>query len=218
MLNRRDALLGLIPLAAQPACSQPGLGHGSSGDKPSAGDEHRWSTKFAGLKGGELFVDAFGEKDAVMIYNERGHRFYTSATLSRRNASFYTYGAEFGVPITLRATWRTGQGIRATKDGNGYEGGVIAGDFTALVAERIPNQLLNDLRKNGGGFRLKLRLHDDGLLVGWDIRRGLSFFMTGGDFKEARIVYDGYGNDTKSRLEPGWYVHPRTGQKIETDF
>jgi hypothetical protein len=114
------------------------------------------------------------------------------------------------VPITLRVVWRIGQ-TRSTPDGNDYEGGTIAGDFTALVAERIPDELLRELRKNGGGFRLKLRVHDDGLLVGWDIRRESDFVMAGGDFREARI-FNG------QVLRKGWYIHPKTGQKIETDF
>jgi hypothetical protein len=212
-LSRRRCLVGLLAGASQTACSQ----EVPTNAAPAVRDAAYWKRKFGDLKGGELFVDAFGRKNAVMIYREDGSRFYSSATLHPRNASHYTYGAEFGVPITLRVVWRTGE-TRATPDGNDYQGGTIAGDFTVPVAERIPDEVLHDLRKNGGGFRLKLRVHDDGLLVGWDIRRGLGFFMTGGDFKEARVVYLGSGNETQSRRERGWYIHPKTKERIETDF
>jgi hypothetical protein len=225
MLDRRTTLVALLSCMWQSACSQTAPDEALAKNKPLTNEEQRWRRKFGGLKGGELFVDAFGEKRAVMIYDERGLRFYASSTLSPRNNSKHSYGAEFGVPITLRATWRAGEWALTSGDPNGlrvvdrgYEGGTIVGDVTVPVAERIPGDLLDELRENGGGFRLKLRLHDDGLLIGWDIRRGLSFLMTGGDFKEARIVYDGYGNSTKSRLELGWYIHPKTRQKIETDF
>jgi hypothetical protein len=218
--TRRCCLVGLLTSVCQAACSNPSQDDAARSTRttaPAARDADYWRRKFGDLKGGELFVDAFGQKNAVMIYREDGSRFFKRASVSPRNVSHHTYGAEFGVPITLRVVWRIGQ-TRSTPDGNDYEGGTIAGDFTAPVAERIPDELLRELRKNGGGFRLKLRVHDEGLLVGWDIRRGLSFFMTGGDFKEARVVYLGSGNDTQSRWERGWYIHPKTGQKIETDF
>jgi hypothetical protein len=35
--------------------------------------------------------------------------------------------------------------------------------------------------------------------------------MAGGDFQEA-TVFNG------KVLRKGWYIHPKTGQKIETDF
>jgi hypothetical protein len=211
--TRRCCLVGLLTSVCQAACSNPSQDDAARSNRttaPPARDADYWRRKFGNLKGGELFVDAFGRKNAVMIYREDGSRFYSSATLHPRNASHYTYGAEFGVPITLRVVWRTGE-TRATPDGNDYQGGTIAGDFTALVAERIPDELLRELRKNGGGFRLKLRVHDDGLLVGWDIRRESDFVMASGDFREARI-FNG------QVLRKGWYIHPKTGQKIETDF
>jgi hypothetical protein len=73
------------------------------------------------------------------------------------------------------------------------------------VADRIPDEVLDDIRKNGGGLRIKLRLKDDGILLGWDVLRrkpipsvdyshckryecvyGLHFEMPGGDFLDTR--------------------------------
>jgi hypothetical protein len=96
-----------------------------------------------------------------------------------------------------------------------YEG-IIIGDYTVPVAKRIPNALLDDLRQNRrGNLRIKIRLKDDGVLIGWDIEREgkgkytFDYDMAGGDFREARI-YNG-------KVERNsWYNS--TGQKIETDY
>jgi hypothetical protein len=98
------------------------------------------------------------------------------------------------------------------------------------VAERIPDEALDDLRKNGGGLRLKLRIHPDTLLVGWDIERRpgydpaikdssgdrplyvpAQYSWVGGDFREA-IRRKG------QPIEKGWYIDPKTKQRIETDY
>jgi hypothetical protein len=191
--------------------------------------------KFRGLLGGELVVDAFGEKVGVNIFDEKGQIFYKSAALSPRNQSQHAYGADFGVPVSLRAEWRVDgpevngviqNPIYADVTQPGYVGGIVIGNYTAVVAERVSEVLLNDLRMKGGGFRLKIRLHDEGLLVGWDIarrvgydpkmsERGVHFseeyFNVEGDFHPARI----YGGKV---VTPGWYIHPRTKERIETDF
>jgi hypothetical protein len=69
---------------------------------------------------------------------------------------------------------------------------VISGDYRIPVAERIPDDVLNDIRAHGGGLRLKFRLKPDGVLFGWDIERAAPlgdvsiFQMPGGDFLETR--------------------------------
>ena len=66
--------------------------------------------------------------------------------------------------------------------------GDIVGDHTFPVASRIPDDVIREIRKNGGGLRLKFRLKPDGVLFGWDIERfagGLPrHSMPGGDFLE----------------------------------
>ncbi|NBD22239.1 hypothetical protein GTZ97_16410 [Aquabacterium fontiphilum] len=116
---------------------------------------------------------------------------------------------------------------------NGIKTGVtghLYGEWRVPVAERIPDDLLDDLRKNpGGGLRIKFRFHSDGVLLGWDIERRPGFdpkkrdrwgeiayvgpvqSFAGGDFREAEI-FNG------KVMRKGWYIHPKTGQRIETDF
>lgn len=221
LYRRRDVLGVVVSLTCLPACSESEEARRErSGLPPMTEEQKRMRKKFKGLKGGQLVVDAFGEKEAVTILDENGVRFYSSAILSKRNRSIYAYGSEFGVPIRLRAIWRR-EGeeingvivnpIRMSQQYGIYEGGTVVGDYTVPVAERIPEALLAELRTKGGGFRLKLRLHDDGLLVGWDIKDVLPTYHAGGDFREADIV-------NGQVVRKGWYIHPKTGERIETDF
>jgi len=89
--------------------------------------------------------------------------------------------------------------------GSDYRG-ELAGDFTAEVASRISDEVLRDIRKYGGGIRLKFRLKPDGVLFGWDIERGedlaYRFSHAGGDFREAGIAYElpGYSDPNSA----GW--------------
>ena len=169
------------------------------------------------MRGGELRVDAFGEKECVSILNEDGLYFYGKGMLSARNNSVHSYGARFGVPKTLRVSWRTGE-CRPISNGS-YEGGTILGDYTVPVASRIPETLLTEMRRNKYvGFRLKIRIHDDGPLIGWDLATMVDRIHVGGDFEEAHLVYEGDRNNPTKRWVKGWYIHPKTGQKIETDF
>jgi hypothetical protein len=207
-----------------------------SGLPPLSEKQRALRYKFRGLNGGELIVDAFGEKRAVTIFDEHDRLVDARASFSPTNVNMSSYGAEFGVPMSLRAEWRVDgpevDGVIQNpirfdeKRGRGYTGGIMVGNYTTKVAERVSEALLNEYRTNGGGFRLKIRLHDEGLLVGWDIARRPGFdpekskkgwhfpekyFMVEGDFHHA-IIHNG------KVIEPGWYIHPRTKQQIETDF
>ena len=68
--------------------------------------------------------------------------------------------------------------------------GEVVGDYIIPIASRIPDEVVKDIRKNGGGLRLKFRLKPDGVMFGWDIERfggGLSQqSMPGGDFLDTR--------------------------------
>ena len=197
--------------------------------------------KFRGLQSVDLIVDGFGEKKAVTIFDDKDRVFISAGTFAPDKATKVLRSTgPLGVPKTLRAQWREGEEsdrrdaseprdyAKIENLGNGrYDGGTIVGDYTVEVASRIPDALLDDLRKNGGQFRLKLRVHDDGLLIGWDINRYPKVgeynvapednfgpygtrTMSGGDFREAYII--------GKILRPGWYMHPKTGQKMEMDF
>jgi hypothetical protein len=180
--------------------------------------EQALARKFAVLGGGgELFVDSFGEKFGVNIFDERGHLLYASARLRQPGNSKHAYLSGFGVPVTLRAEWRDREEGTVIKDVI-YESGNIVGNYTVPVASRIPDELLDELRKNGGVFRLKIRIHDDGPLIGWDIQRDSQFLNTGGDFKENRLIWVKKGLGYEQVWEKGWYIHPKTKERIETDF
>jgi hypothetical protein len=94
------------------------------------------------------------------------------------------------VPLIVHVVWRKGAGWNRIKEV--WNEGVIVGDYTIPVAERIPDETLNDIRTRGGGLRLKFRLKPDGVLFGWDIERAAPlgdvsiFEMPGGDFLETR--------------------------------
>jgi hypothetical protein len=210
------------------------------------------------------------------------------------------------LPRSLRLVWYP-KGAQATPPSNAQENnrprfaGPSQFEVTVPVAARIPDELLDDLRRDRkGSLRLKLRIHPDTLLVGWDIQRipnplrltreeilkqriylPYAYTHTGGDFKEARsadYVWDGSGfkglpsdipahrpeihymrpwrfenliglpsaeslggvvpkvwaeqglfitsakdvggeyREKGELYEKGWYIHPKTGQRIETDF
>jgi hypothetical protein len=169
--------------------------------------------KFSGMRGGELVVDAFGEKEGVNIFNEAGKLFYKRVSVSAKNNSQHSYSASFGVPKLLRAEWRDpaveygGSAVTGA-----YDGGVVIANYTVPVASRIPEEVLEGMRDKVGGFRLKIRLHDDGLLIGWDLSRGFNLqYLPGGDFREAEI-------ENGKVVRKGWYIHPKTGVKHETNF
>jgi hypothetical protein len=155
-----------------------------------AADDQQKRFKGIGLV---LVVDAVAgaEMDGAAIYDDRGREIYGSAVVSRRVRGIIALGGG-RVPLTVRAIWRYNpKPIWGTNGGIDYEG-VIAGDYTIPVAERIPDEVLNDIRTHGGGLRLKFRLEPSGVLFGWDIERAAPlgdvsiFEMPGGDFLETR--------------------------------
>jgi hypothetical protein len=178
---------------------------------PMSAEDKALRHKFRGLEGGQLFVDAFGKVEGVSIYNEHGDVFYASATVSAFNNSKHAYGADFGVPKTLRVVLRRGPGVVAL-EGQKYGGGTVILDETILVASRIPDSVLNAVRAGEGGFRLKIRLSEQGTYIGWDVSRGFNLqYHAGGDFREA----ERFNGEV---VRKGWYIDKKTGQKIETDF
>lgn len=144
--------------------------------------------KFHGI-GVVLVVDAVpgAELDGVVFYDDRAVRVFSSATVAKRIRKIMALGGA-RVPLTMRVVWREGAGWDSVK--KIWNEGTITGDHTIPVAERIPDDVLNDIRAQGGALRLKFRLKPDGVLFGWDIERpggGISKFdMPGGDFLDTR--------------------------------
>ena len=192
--------------------------------KPLSAEDEQLKRKFQGLRGGQLRVDSLFQVRGLNIFNENGYLFFAMAGITPPHRANSSYGADFGVPKFLRFEWR--DKIEKEPDGalkrglpdRAYYGGNILGNYTVPVASRIPDALLEDKRRNGGGFRLKIRIHPDGPLIGWDLERGVGtgpdgskFHHAGGDFQEA-YIYQG------EVLRKGWFIHPKTGHRIETDY
>lgn len=163
---------------------------------------------------GTLYVDASTNKCGVAIYNDKGYKIGGGSLHNLRNVELASFpGGELGLPASIRATWFTCQ----PTPGGGLTGlgGTLAGDHTAPVAERIPAEVVDFIRTKGGSLRLKIRLVDTGVLVGWDIETrvvgqagdngrvpsAIRYVMAGGDFCE-RQVYAG------QVVEPGWEDAP----------
>jgi hypothetical protein len=171
-------LVALLPWVA--GCSE--TAHADAADGP----QHR----FNGIAL-VLVVDAVlgAEMRGVAIYDDRGVEIYGAAGVARKKRGIMALSSG-RVPLTVRAVWRTGAGWDDAR--KVWNEGVIAGDYTIPVAERIPDAVLNDIRAHRGNLRLKFRLKPDGVLFGWDIERAaplgdVSIFENpGGDFLETR--------------------------------
>jgi len=198
---------------------------------PLTEEERSWRYRLRHLRGGgQLMVDGFGQKDGVNIFDEKGRLFYKRASVNPRNQSKWGYGHELGVPLTLRAEWRVdGPEVNGviqnrmyadmTQRDERYAGGIVIGNYTVAVAERLPQALLDDIPKyDMFGFHLKIRLHDEGVLIGWHLGNMVDRIHVGGDFEEMHVVYEGDNRNLTRRWAKGWYIHPRTKERIETDF
>lgn len=207
------------------ACGFSGKRGAAEPAPPLSAEDAELMHKFHGLRGGQLRVDSLFRVKGLNIFDEHSRLFFAHSGLNPPNGRITSsYGADFGVPKFLRVEWRDKTEMEpdgALKRGlpsRAYYGGTILGNYTVPVASRIPESLLEDRRRNGGGFRLKIRIHPDGPLIGWDLERGVGtgpdgskFHHAGGDFQEA-YIYNG------KVLRRGWYIHPKTGQRFETDY
>ncbi|WP_345794986.1 hypothetical protein AAG895_08110 [Thauera sp. JM12B12] len=193
--------------------------------------------KFRGIRGGEKRIDAFKEEAGVALYLESGLLFAAGVFNKGAKTSGYgggSAGDQLVVPKTLRLVRysedsRRRGGIREPA----YDGTPIL-DVTVPVAERIPDEVLDRIRKYKGSLILKFRIHPKTLMVAWEVRNGRSYpfkrdewgnayttdedDMVGGDFCERRVqnrIIDGRSVLVESK---GWYIDPETGQRIEADF
>lgn len=196
--------------------------------------------------GGELYIDAtFHTRGRSLIYNARGILFARGqfAPGGGQHRSYFGDEKSGGLPIpkSLRMLrypldakvnhqWDY---VKFLDDQPPYFGEPLV-DVTVPVASRIPDAVLDRIRKYKGSLKLKLRLTPETILVGWEVRNGRSYpfkrdqwgnayvtdedVMIGGDFCEAQAV-DRFV-DGKIRLirKKGWQIDPATGQRVETDF
>ncbi|WP_265258763.1 hypothetical protein [Verminephrobacter aporrectodeae] len=189
-------------------------------------EEKMLTHKYRGIRGGALYISAVGEdKNNVTMLDQNDRVWRAALSLGEGGGRHSTYPDAMSIPRTLHVTWRTDDaeprknrnGLRETTAG--YEGGSILGDYTVQVASRIPDEVLDFIRKNGSSLlRLKIRLADHGVLVGWDVEewynaiggRTFRYVMPGGDFREPQIKHG-------EIIERGWMITP-DGKKVEMNW
>ena len=185
-----------------------------------------------GRPGFELVVDAMAGQEflAVEFYPENAkYSFYRAggqSLTSRANLSLSQF-----VPERVRIIWRDSDTYVLNPDRvTSRRAGNIIGDETIEVGTRVPQELIDDLKRDPrGSLRLKFRMSDQGTLFGWDIERRPGFdpkkrdqwgeavyvgpvhSFAGGDFREAKI-FNG------KPVRKGWYIDRRAGKTIETDY
>ena len=225
-----QSLGGLFGLIGLNACSQP---RPKQIERVYTEEEQQRLYKFRGVEGGQWVLSSVHELTYIEIRDGEGRYIEASAALSAGGSSMSTINE---IPIRLKVIWREKDPVhpilfRGSNSTTGvWSGGKIIASFEIPVADRIPDALLDDLRRDPrGGLRIKIRLHREGVLLGWDIERrpgydpkkrdswgspvyvGAVHSFFGGDFREADI-FNG------KVVRKGWYIHPKTGQRIETDF
>jgi len=181
-----------------------------------------------GDRGYELKVDAMkGQEFKGVNFYEVGLPWpiYGKATQTLRNETRMSRNGP--IPEQVRIVWR--KSSRGGSGPNNYDDYVddIIGDEIVEVGPRIPQALIDDLKRDPkGSLRLKFRMSEQGTLLGWDIERrpgmhtaaarqaraqGKDLYYppahshSGGDFKEARPAYyawDGHGFKELPRTLP----------------
>jgi hypothetical protein len=236
LLRRRivNFSLVLVGLSGVSACAQS---VSQSPSRMSAEAEQVRMNRFQDVGSAEWILSTLSELSYIHIYDQDGRIISAPSGLVGQGGGRFSINR---IPIQLKVTWREkdlqnpiinrGMGPTNSVYREVWSGGKITGSFEIPVAERIPDELLDDLRRDPkGSLRIKVRLHRDGVLLGWDIERrpgydrnkrdiygeaayvGPVHSFAGGDFREAEIF-----NGNPVRM--GWYIHPKTGQRIETPY
>jgi hypothetical protein len=139
------------------------------------------------------------------------------------------------IPERVRVVWYSEYKMVGDK-----QVGTIKGEETIEVGSRIPQELIDELKRDPkGGINIKFRSSDQGMMFGWDLERRPGYElkkrdstgellyippfrqMSGGDFKEARKNYytlEGKFLKGGAVWEKGWYIDKKTGKKIEVDY
>ncbi len=241
MNTKRRICLQLCGIVSWPwltACSQPGAGQRIK--EPNLTDyspeDQALMHKFRDVGGFELYMSGFGSKgDGIHVIgvDDQGQRVVESSFRvgvgSKLGGSWYPTGPYKYVDFKLYK----GNTVKYHWSDDGLKTGVtghLYGQWRVPVAERIPDDLLDHLRQTrNAGLRIKFRFHPEGVLLGWDISERPGFdpnardqfgnqlhvravhSYAGGDFREAEI-FNG------QVVRKGWYIHPKTKQRVELDF
>jgi hypothetical protein len=199
---------------------------------PKTDEEREILRRFKGVGDAGLTVDAIDDVVGLNILTDEDRILFMQSHLPSNGKADHKKGlrAPFGMYKFVRVEWRDNyeslqyeeKVARGLPTDSRHVGGKLLGNHKMPLASRIPDAVLDDIRKNGGGLNIKIRIHADGPLIGWDIERREALwdrndvtqeprYMAGGDFREAYVVGG-------KALRKGWYIHPKTGQKIETDY
>ena len=117
------------------------------------------------IKGAEMFgVEFFADGNDFPFY---------ARSLQKKTGRAIMAFPSGIVPEQVRVVWRANdsEGYRDKYNGIRYSAPIV-GDYTFPVASRIPDEIAKEIRKHGGGLRVKFRLKPDGVLFGWDIEIG----------------------------------------------
>lgn len=197
------------------------------------------------LKSRERMLQKFGRPGYELVVDAMQGQEFLGVEFFPENAkySFYRKGSQRlqtesksvssqPVPERVRVLWRdSSEWVQRSSEREPVRhAGKIIGDELIEVGSRIPQELIDDLKRDPrGNLRLKFRMSNQGTLFGWDIQRRPGFdpkkrdqfgeiayvapvhSFAGGDFREADI-YNG------KPVRKGWYIDKRTGQQIETDY
>lgn len=225
-----------------PPSASIGAAAQASGAEPDA--ERNRYRGIAG--GGELFIDAdYDTRGRNIVYTAGGEVFARGSYGPKLSTTRGYFGDEKSGGLPLPGSLRM---LRYPDDAErnprwrGYEPlakqpeflGPPRVDVTVPVASRIPDAVLDRIRRYGGSLKLKLRLTREMLLVGWEVINGKSYpfkrdqwgnayvtdedVLIGGDFSQARVVTRLVNGRLEDFRVKGWQINPKTGQKIETDF
>ena len=213
---RRKIVLSVTGLAAlQGGCMPSGFGDAKTkvpkplvfASTPEQVTDEELAYRFRDITGAARIIDALVPMSDVALYNEQNMTI-EKGTFSRTRSSHSSFSSKYAVPKTIRMIHYGPSNFNYDNVSPAAFGGAVLADVTVLVAARIPIGMLDAVRKQQGGFRLKIRLTPSGPLIGWDMGRTE---FAGGDFREAYNVLD-------QPVRMGWYIDPVTKKKIETDF
>ncbi len=192
---------------------------------------------------GELLVSATYDTDMrQLVYQPNGKLFSPLLGIyfpEKSGTSAYFGDEKYGLPLPKYLRYqRFSEAIPKKFEGRywdeqGYQGPPEV-DVIVPVATRIPDEVLERIRKYKGSLKLKLRMTPETILVGWEIRNGKNYpfkldergnayatdedKMVGGDFCEKRVVWKLVGGRIKHLPVKGWQIDPKTGKKIEMDY
>lgn len=139
---------------------------------------------------GELIVDAVPDAEmfGMQMFADSADKHFHQSGATRHGAASKSGFPLPRIPEHVRVIWRKATKAARDEDGQLTFVGPLAADYTIPVASRIPEAVLEEVRKNGGALRIKFRLKPDGVMLGWDIQRthksghGFVYSDAGGDF------------------------------------